>query len=75
MTYHSRGMQTTEINVAPQMSHSFSPVSSSNFSTLSSSQILFSGKKIMLVVVDTSEMIDQDEEVALKFSIWIGGNN
>ncbi len=30
---------------------------------------------VTLVVVDTSEMMGQDEEVALEFRIWIGGNN
>ncbi len=29
----------------------------------------------MLIVEDTSEMIDQDEEVTLEFSIWIEGND
>ncbi len=28
-----------------------------------------------LVVEDTSEMMDRDEEVALEFSSWIGGND
>ncbi len=27
------------------------------------------------VVVDTSEMMDQDEEVALELSNWIGGSD
>ncbi len=53
----------------------FSPVSSLYFSILSSSQILFSGQTVTLVVEDTSEMMDRDEEVALEFSNWIGGSD
>ncbi len=30
---------------------------------------------VTLVVEDTSETMDQDEEVALEFSSWIGGND
>ncbi len=52
----------------------FSLVSSLHFSILSSSQILLSGHKMMLVEGNTSEMMDQDEEVALELSNWIESN-
>ncbi len=74
MTCHLSGMPTPERSLATQTSHFFSPVSSSNFSNLSSSQILFSGCMVTALVVDTSQMLDQDEEVALELSTWIGGN-
>ncbi len=52
-----------------------SQVSSLYFSILSSSQIVFSRQMLMLAVVDTFEIMDQNEDVALECSIWIEGND
>ncbi len=75
MKYHPSGIPTTERIIAPQTSHLFLTSFIFYFSTLSSSQILFSWWLVILVVEGTSAMMDQDEEVALEFSIWIGGND
>ncbi len=73
MSYHNSGMPTMEIIIALKKSPLFSPDLSLYFSTLSSSQILFSGCMATAVVVHTFKMMDQVEEVALELSRLVGG--
>ncbi len=67
MTNHPFLMPTTSRFIAPQTSHSFLTSFILMFSSLSLSHAA-------VVVVDLAKMMDEDEEVVLELSNWIGEN-